>query len=243
MIKKLISVMVLSTLFSFAATGATIPENVALQRESMHALSLLLHMQAEGLQRRERNELQQSLQIIENANQRQERASQATPNNLGQFTSGLKNMVQGLEEGKTPTTEELSNLYLILLQALDQLHTPEQDKLYNSILVNNYLSLRYLYKSYVGLAESYEGLASNYYTMHLSDLVSILDDEINELYPDNEHNNIIPRWNMLKRSYSEMQQGWTRTVSGHPYTPTIVRLNATVLSRQLDSKISGTLHR
>ncbi|AQZ96473.1 hypothetical protein ACFSB1_10235 [Halopseudomonas phragmitis] len=240
MIRTLIGALALTTSISSAAMADSLPQNIVLQRESMHSFTLLLQMQAEGLQRRELNDFQQSLQSLERAAPQKDKEGATDNLPLAQHIKNLVDMIENLQTGQVPSTHDLSEAYLVLNQTLEQLNNSEQDKRYASILINSYLAMRYVYKSHVGLAPQTNNRSQSYYTTHLSDLVIILDQEINSIASENQNTDINPRWHMLKMSYSDMQQGWTRTVSGNPYTPTIVRLNSSVLSRQLESQILKT---
>lgn len=233
MIKKLISALVLSTSLSSASMAANIPDNIALQRESMHALSLLLQMQAEGLQRRELNDFQQSMQRLARAAQRQPTDASSDNAALNTYHSSLQRIVNNLEAGSLPESHELDAAYQNLSRLLHTLHNPEQDQRFSSVLITDYLSMRYVFKSYVGIPETVTVATDRYYSTHLDDLLITLRASLEETLKQPAHSSLSARWSMLEHLFGDMQQGWTRTHSGSAYTPIVMQLNANVFSNQL----------
>lgn len=213
----------------FALPGqAALPDNVVLQREAMRALTLTLQLQGEGMYSRQRKELQGSLDLLHIPPAGSSDQSFATT----RYTAAITRILAGLEAGQVPSSEDMDLLYSELMNMIETLHQPDADTPWLSVLMTEYLTLRYAFASYVGIPSAAEP-GSHYYRTDISDLLQQLDRQLATLLPRSQDASLAARWSMLHHALSDIREGWTRTQSGNPFSPLVVTQNARVFSNQL----------
>lgn len=211
---------------------AALPDNVLLQREAMNALTLTLQLQgeSEGMNSRQHQELMNNIALL--------KAHAATSIAITGYIEGVDKALTGLEAGRKPASEDMDRLYGKLIRLIETLHQPEADAPYVSVLMTEYLTLRYVFVSYIGIPSPTEA-GKQYYQTNVNDLLDQLDQQIAGLLPRTQDSSLSARWRMLHHALEDMHEGWTRTRSGKPFTPLIVAKNASVLSDQLTTLLGS----
>lgn len=205
---------------------AALPDNVLLQREAMNTLTLTLQLQgeSEGMNSKQHQELMSSIALL--------RAHATTSAAVTRYIEVVDVALTGLEAGRKPASEEMDRVYGQLIALIETLHQPEADAPYASVLMVEYLTLRYVFASYIGIPSPTEA-GKQYYQTNVNELLDQLDRQVIELLPRTRDSSLGARWRMLQHALADMHEGWTRTRSGNPFTPLIVAKNARVLSDQL----------
>lgn len=207
-------------------TQAALPENVLLQREAMRSFTLMLQAQGEGMHARQRQALQDSISQLQLTG----------PAVAHGYPQAIMSTLDSNDAGQQPSAGQMDALYRQLLEVIEALHQPDADAPYLSVLLTEYLTLRYAFASYIGLPASAE-LGSHYYQTDYSELLERLDDQLTRLLAANQDNSLSARWAMLHHALSDMHEGWTRTRSGNSFAPIVVILNGRALSDELSSRL------
>lgn len=236
MIRKIARSLTLAGCLFALPSQAALPDNVLMQREAMRALTLMLQLQGEGMYSRQRNELQDSIDQLQaphpaTADDRQSYA-------IASYAEAVTLILADLEAGRVPTTEDMDLLYSELMQMIEALHKPDADSPYLSVLMTEYLTLRYAFTSYVGTPSAAEP-GRHYYRTNISDLLQQLDRQLADLLPHSQDASLVARWSMLHHALSDIREGWTRTQSGNPFSPLVVTRNARVFSNQLSALLDN----
>lgn len=232
MIRTIARSLALAGCLLASPSQAALPDNVLLQREAMNALILTLQLQGEsdGMNSKQHQELKDSIALLQ--------ARAATSAAIASYTEMVGRALAGLEAGRKPPSEEMDRLYGKLIHLLETLHQPDADAPYRSVLATEYLTLRYVFASYIGIPSPTEP-GKQYYQTNVNDLLDQLDQQIAGLLPRTNDASLSARWRMLHNALADMHEGWTRTRSGNPFTPLIVAKNARVLSDQLAAQLGN----
>ena len=209
-------------------TQAALPDNVLLQREAIRSLTMMLQIQGEGMYARQRQALQDSIGQLH-------LAGEATAHS---YPRAIISTLGSHDAGQQLSTEQMDELYRKLLEMIETLHQPDADAPYLSVLMTEYLTLRYAFASYIGLPTATEP-GHHYYQTDISELLNRLDEQLTQMLARAEDNSLSARWTMLHHALSDMHEGWTRTRSGNSFAPIVVILNGRALSDQLGTLLSA----
>lgn len=207
-------------------TQAALPENVLLQREAMRSFTLMLQAQGEGMHARQRQALQDSISQLQLTG----------PAVAHGYPQAIMSTLDSNDAGQQPSAGQMDALYRQLLEVIEALHQPDADAPYLSVLLTEYLTLRYAFASYIGLPASTES-GSHYYQKEYSELLEQLDEQLTRILREAADNSLVARWAMLHHALSDMHEGWTRTRSGNSFAPIVVILNGRALSDELSSRL------
>lgn len=226
MIRKICHGLLLSGLILSSSAQAALPNNVQLQRETLRSLTLIIQLQAEGIHSRPHKTLQQDMQQL------QQLLHQVGHINSDYPTSLARNL-DALENGQSPSAEDLDDLHEQALNVLDTWYRPDTDSPYLPMLMTEYLAMRYAVSSYIGIPSISPREQNRYYTTNTNDLLLQLEQKLASILSANNDSGLSARWTMLNRALSDTHEGWTRTHSGKAFTPIVVIRNARVFSNQL----------
>lgn len=226
MIKTICHGLLLSGLILSSSAQAALPDNIQLQRETLRSLTLIIQLQAEGIQSRQRQELHQDMQQLQQLLQRSGHSDSHYPKTLA-------HTLEALDGGQSPAAEELDQLHEQALRLLDSSYSAETDSAYLALLMTEYLAMRYAFSSYIGIPTTSARAQSGYYATNTDDLLLQLDQKLTSILSALNDSGLSARWAMLYRALSDTQDGWIRTRSGKAFTPIVVIRNARVFSNQL----------
>lgn len=226
MLRKTIQGLCLTGALLSLNSHAALPDNIQLQRDTLRTLTMTLQGQAEGLPQSQRTRLRHSIEQLE--------ITLATD-----YPRALRSALSALDNHRALTSEEMDLLYQSAIESLASLHQPAADTFYMSLLMTEYLTMRYAFNSYVGIPSDNSLTASRYYTANVTELLRLLDREMTKQLANNTVTGLTARWAMLHHAFSDMHEGWTRTRSGNPFAPIVVILNANTLSDQLSDMLDA----
>lgn len=226
MIRRITRPLALAGCLLALPTQAALPDNVLLQREAIRSMTLMLQIQGEGMHSRPRQALQDSVSRLH--------ADGAAA--IHSYPHAVISTLGNHDAGQQPSTEQMDELYRKLLEMIEALHQPDADAPYLSVLMTEYLTLRYAFASYIGLPAT-AGSGSHYYQTDFSELLGRLDEQLTRKLAGYQDNSLSARWAMLHHALSDMHEGWTRTRSGNSFAPIVVILNSRALSDELSARL------
>lgn len=226
----------LAALASLPAAAATPQQHMQVQ--ACRAVGSLLLYRGEGYQASYSERVDSDLAALA-------AAVQSSPQASGELRSAQQNLVTQIKRGVSfgPNEEDVpwgyqKELSKALRDFLISAHgltpaTPEEDlpvKL-------EYLSVQYLFRSYVGSFELAREHADQYIGQDERLLVPEIDQQMNALAEQDPavKKKLDTRWSYLRVALADMNSGVTAmtSLSGRPFAPTIVDRHARAMSDQL----------
>jgi hypothetical protein len=226
MIRTICHGLLLSGLILSTFAQAALPDNIQLQRETLRSLTLIIQLQAEGIQSHQRRELQQDMQQLQ-------QLLRKTGYTDSDYPKSLALTLDALDGGQQPAGEDLDQLHEQALRLLDNSYSADTDTPYLPLLMTEYLAMRYAVSSYIGIPSTGAREQDRYYTTNTNDLLLQLDQKLASILIARNDSSLSARWTMLNHALSDTHDGWTRTRSGKAFTPIMVLRNARVFSNQL----------
>lgn len=227
------------TSFSAAAVQAQTPQE-QMQVQACRAVGSLLLYRGEGFQASYAERVDSDLAALA-------AAVQSSPQVSDQLRASQQNLVTQIKRGVSfgPNEEdvpwgyqkELSKaLRDFLINAYDLGTAAPKDELPVKV---EYLSVQYLFRSYVGSLELAREHADQYIGQDERLLVPEIDQDMNTLAEQDAavKKKLDTRWGYLRVALADMNSGVTAmtSLSGRPFAPTIVDRHARAMSDQLMS--------